>query len=604
MEVPERTQFRFLALSVLLVNIIRLIAHCDIFVLNATNHGVSIRKLPKPSRVHCPSRTPEATMKPLVAFLASHIVPLSKTFKRILFAGVILASILLSIGTIGPALAANGDPNGSKTGLAAEVFGPGSASGSGAISAPFYEPQNTPRVEIDRIANQQARDHLAINYAWLMTGGVLVLFMQAGFALVETGFTRAKNAVHTMMMNLVILAIGTIGWFVCGYALMFGTIANPGLGITALGTGITYGPWQLLAKDGFFLGGNAYDVGVLAFFFFQLVFMDAAATIPTGALAERFKFKSFIVWGFFCSMLLYPIYGNWVWGGGWLAQLGTVKLGHGAVDFAGSGVVHAMGGVAAFWGAKAIGPRIGKFDSDGKPRVIPGHHIPMAILGTMILLVGWMGFNGASAFAATDFRFTVVIVNTILAAAAGCLATMFFMWMRYGYPDASMTANGMLAGLVAITASCAFVAPWAAVVIGAIAGILVVIGVNFVEKVAKVDDPVGAVAVHGVNGIWGVIALGIFADGNYGFGLNGVAGGVKGVIYGDVGQLTAQLINAGTLIIWASVACIIFFAIIDKTIGLRSPRQHELAGLDITEMGAKAYPDFPEIEPAHSGLED
>jgi ammonium transporter, Amt family len=181
-----------------------------------------------------------------------------------------------------------------------------------------------------------------------MIGGVLVLFMQAGFALVETGFTRAKNAAHTMMMNLVIFAIGAVGWFVCGYALMIGTVSNPGLGITALRSGLNYGPWQILSHSCFFLGGNAYDVGTIGFFFFQLVFMDATATIPTGAMAERFKFQSFIVWGFFCSMLLYPVFGNWVWGGGWLSQLATLKLGHGALDFAGSGVVHAMGGVAAF----------------------------------------------------------------------------------------------------------------------------------------------------------------------------------------------------------------------------------------------------------------
>jgi Amt family ammonium transporter len=520
----------------------------------------------------------------------------SSRIKRFLFAGVALAAILLSTGLFSPSIASNGDPSGSKTGTPIEQFGPTSATGSGAVSAPFFKPTNTSKVEIGRITTQQAHDHLAINFSWLMIGGVLVLFMQAGFALVETGFTRAKNAAHTMMMNLVIFAIGAVGWFVCGYALMFGTVSNPGLGITALGSGLNYGPWQILSHSGFLLGGNAYDVGTIAFFFFQLVFMDATATIPTGAMAERFKFQSFIVWGFFCSMLLYPVFGNWVWGGGWLSQLATLKLGHGALDFAGSGVVHAMGGVAAFWGAKAIGPRIGKFTDQGQPRVIPGHHLPMAFLGTMILLVGWMGFNGASTFASTDFRFTVVIVNTILASATGCLAAMFLMWIRYSYPDPSMTANGMLAGLVAITAPCAFVAPWAAAVIGIVAGVLVVIGVEFVEKICKVDDPVGAVAVHGVNGIWGVIALGIFADGTYGDGLNGVSGAVKGILYGDAGQLIAQLIDSAALIVWCSAACIIFFAVIDKTIGLRSARQHELAGLDISEMGAKAYPDFPESE--------
>jgi Amt family ammonium transporter len=315
-------------------------------------------------------------------------------------------------------------------------------------------------------------------------------------------------------------------------------------------------------------------------------------------MAERWKFSSFCVWGLFASMLLYPIYGNWVWGGGWLSQLGVLgpKIGHGAVDFAGSGVVHAMGGVAAFWGAKILGPRIGKFDKDGKPRAIPGHHLPMAILGTFILLVGWMGFNGGSTFAGTDFRFTVVIVNTIIASAFGCIAGMLVMWRVFGKPDPSMTANGLLAGLVAITAPCAFVAPWAAAVIGTIAGVLVVAVVVVVERIAKVDDPVGAVAVHGANGLWGLIALGLFADGTYGAGLNGVSGGVKGLFYGDGGQFVAQLISAATVVVFCSVMCIVFFTILKATVGMRSDEAAEIAGLDLPEMGALAYPDFLEAQ--------
>jgi Amt family ammonium transporter len=326
--------------------------------------------------------------------------------------------------------------------------------------------------------------------------------------------------------------------------------------------------------------------------------MDATATIPTGAMAERFHFKGFVFWGLFASMLLYPVYGNWVWGGGWLSQLGVQgpKWGHGALDFAGSGVVHAMGGVAAFWGAKILGPRIGKFDKDGNPRAIPGHHLPMAFLGTMVLLVGWMGFNGASTFAATDFRFTIVIVNTILAAAFGCLTTMFVMWWKYGKPDPSMTCNGLLAGLVAITAPCAFVAPWAAAVIGVVAGVLVVLTVVWMDHKAKVDDPVGAVAVHGANGLWGVIALGLFADGTYGNGFNGVAGNVKGLFYGEASQLWAQLTSAVTLVVWCSLACLLFFTILKRAGILRSSEAAEIAGLDMPEMGALAYPDFLEAQ--------
>jgi Amt family ammonium transporter len=432
--------------------------------------------------------------------------------------------------------------------------------------------------------------------------------MQAGFALVETGFTRAKNASHTMMMNMVIFALGVVGWYVCGYALMFGATDQHGLlGLTPLGSPWHIGSWNILAHSGFFLTGHAYDVSVLGFFFFQLVFMDATATIPTGAMAERWKFSSFVVWGLFASMLLYPIYGNWVWGGGWLSQLGVLgpKWGHGAVDFAGSGVVHAMGGVAAFWGAKILGPRIGKFDKEGKPRAIPGHHLPMAILGTFILLVGWMGFNGGSTFAGTDFRLTVVIVNTILASATGCLSGMFIMWRVFGKPDPSMTANGLLAGLVAITAPCAFVAPWAACVIGIVAGAIVVAVVVIVERVFKVDDPVGAVAVHGANGLWGLLAVGLFADGSYGGGLNGVASNVKGIFYGDAGQLWAQLTDIVVVVVFCSIMTIVFFSVMKRTMGMRSTPEAEIAGLDLPELGAMAYPDFLEAQgPVFSPLDE
>ena len=497
-------------------------------------------------------------------------------------------SAFLLVGLIGgAAFAQGGDKDGSKTGIDTTHLVPADAS------------DGHTKPNVDDVAAQTEKNRVAINLTWLMLGGILVLFMQAGFALVETGFTRAKNAAHTMMMNMVIFALGVVGWFVCGYALMFGSTDQSAiLGVSPLGSPWHIGGWNILAHSGFFLGGHAYDVSIMAFFFFQLVFMDATATIPTGAMAERWKFSSFCVWGLFVSMLLYPIYGNWVWGGGWLSQLGTLgpQWGHGAVDFAGSGVVHAMGGVAAFWGAKILGPRIGKFDKDGKARAIPGHHLPMAILGTFILLVGWMGFNGGSTFAGTDFRLSVVITNTILASAFGCLSAMFVMWRMFGKPDPSMTANGLLAGLVAITAPCAFVAPWAAAVIGIVAGLLVVAAVLVVERKAKVDDPVGAVAVHGANGLWGVLAVGLFADGSYGGGLNGVAGGVKGLFYGDTGQFFAQLTDAIVLTLFCSVMCIVFFTILKRTIGMRSDEAAEIAGLDMPEMGAMAYPDFLEAQ--------
>jgi len=500
--------------------------------------------------------------------------------RRRQFAVVAVTAALLAGSVGGAAFASDGDRSGADTTLSSESV----------------VPADTPPDQVTNVLTAAiAKDRVAINMTWLMLGGILVLFMQAGFALVETGFTRAKNAAHTMMMNMVIFALGVVGWFVCGYALMFGATDQSGiLGLTKLGGPIHLGDWNILAKSGFFLTGHAYDVSILGFFFFQLVFMDATATIPTGAMAERWKFSSFCVWGLFVSMILYPVYGNWVWGGGFLSQLGALgpKWGHGAVDFAGSGVVHGMGGVAAFWGAKILGPRIGKFDKNGKANAIPGHHIPMAFLGTFVLLVGWMGFNGGSTFAGTDLRLTVVIVNTIIAAAFGCLSCMFTMWKVFGKPDPSMTANGLLAGLVAITAPCAFVAPWAAAIIGTVAGVLVVAVVLLVERKAKVDDPVGAVAVHGANGLWGVLAVGLFADGSYGGGLNGVSGGVKGLFYGDGGQFMAQLTDAVVLVVFCSAMTIAFFTILKRTMGIRSTEEAELAGLDVPEMGALAYPDF------------
>ncbi|MEN3274142.1 MAG: ammonium transporter, Amt family [Actinomycetota bacterium] len=495
----------------------------------------------------------------------------------------------------GVASAANGDKDGSKTGTDIVNL----------VPAEKQEPDAKPT--LSDVANATEKNRVAINMVWLMVGGVLVLFMQAGFALVETGFTRSKNASHTMMMNLVIFALGVVGWFVCGYALMFGATDYHGiLGLTALGSPWHIGDWNVLAHSGFFLSGKAYDVSVLGFFFFQLVFMDATATIPTGAMAERWKFSSFVFWGLFASMILYPVFGNWVWGGGFLSQLGTLgpKWGHGAVDFAGSGVVHAMGGVAAFWGAKILGPRLGKYAKDGTPRAIPGHHIPMAFLGTFVLLVGWMGFNGASTFAGSDFRLTVVIVNTVIASAFGCLSAMFMTWWRFGKPDPGMTCNGLLAGLVAITAPCAFVAPWGAAIIGGVAGVLMFSVVIFMDQKARVDDPVGAIAVHGANGLWGLLAVGIFADGSYGAGLNGVDGGVAGLFAkhgGGIDQLLAQVADCVVLIAWCSIACVIFFTILNKVQkgGMRVTEEEELAGLDMPLMGSISYPDFQEAAPTN-----
>lgn len=447
---------------------------------------------------------------------------------------------------------------------------------------------------------------IGLNLLWIVVAAVLVIFMQAGFALVETGFCRARHAAHVVSTNFAIFGLGFVAFFLVGYAFMFGGFSYPGyfgydeaIGKALIGSG----QWVFLWKGPFALGDRAYDVAVLAFFLYMVAFMDTTATIPTGAMAERWKWRSFVLWGLFCGALYYPLFGAWTWGGGWLNQLGnSLNLGFGYVDFAGSGVVHAMGGVAGLAGAMVLGPRLGKYGKDGKPRALPGHHIPMAMLGTFILLIGWFGFNAGSTFAATDLRFTVVAANTAIAAAFGATIAMVWIMLRAGKPDPGMMANGMLAGLVAITAPCAFVQPWAAAVIGSVAGVLVIEAIFFFERRAKIDDPVGAISVHGVNGVWGV-AVGLFADGSYGVGWNltdtlkTAERGVTGLFYDlDLGasQLAAQAIGAAVICTVMFGLALAFFKIQNKLTkgGIRPPEDVEQSGLDLPEMGVLAYPQF------------
>ncbi len=499
--------------------------------------------------------------------------------KRVLIV-VALTGLLLVLIT---GLALGNDPTGAATGTANDV----AAQTAGSPTAA-------------EIAADLGHVKISLNLFFLIFGGALVFFMQAGFAMVETGFSRSKNAVHVIMTNFVIFAIGCLAYWAVGFAFQFGgagTFATLG-GTQALSgaTSVASG-WSVIGHQGFFLAGHSYDVAIIAMFFFQLVFMDTTATIPTGAMAERWKFSAFVVYGVFIAAILYPIYGNWVWGGGWLSALGrNLGLGHGTVDFAGSSVVHAVGGFAALAGAVVLGPRIGKFGKDGKARAIFGHNIPLAILGCIVLVFGWIGFNGASTLAATDLRFPIVIVNTFLASATGCLAAMFLVWKVWGKPDPSMTANGMLAGLVAITAPCAFVTPIGAAIIGIVAGILVVGGIVFVERYLKVDDPVGAVSVHGLNGLWGLLAVGLFADGSYGEGFNGVAGTVRGLFYGGGwSQMAAQAIAAVVVVAWSFGLMYAFFKVQKRVQGIRVTREEEMIGLDIPEMGVPAYPASPHL---------
>ncbi|MGE5429898.1 MAG: ammonium transporter [Syntrophomonadaceae bacterium] len=451
---------------------------------------------------------------------------------------------------------------------------------------------------LTEVADALGHSRVAMNIIWTLLCAFLVMFMQTGFAMVETGFTRAKNVAHTMGMNFLVYAIGITGFWICGFAIMFGGVGSvsslggtPGL-VNEIGISLFGKTFGLIGWKGFFLNNSVYDVGIFALFLFQMVFMDTAATIPTGAMAERWKFSSFIFFAFFISMFVYPVFGNWVWGGGWLSQLGVnLGLGHGHVDFAGSSVVHLTGGVAALAGAIVLGPRIGKYGKNGTSNAIPGHNLPMAIIGTFILAFGWFGFNAGSTLSGNDLRLTIVAVNTLIASAAGTLsATLYMMW-RFKKPDPSMMANGMLAGLVAITAPCAFVNSLASFIIGATAGVLVVAAVFFIDQKLKIDDPVGALAVHGVNGLWGIIALGIFADGTYGSGLNGVKGNVRGLLYGDPGQLLAQLIGSAACIAFVFSTMYGFFKLNHKLSGIRVSEKDEIEGLDMPEMGVKGYDD-------------
>jgi Amt family ammonium transporter len=449
-----------------------------------------------------------------------------------------------------------------------------------------------------KLSDSVGHNRVAINFMWTLVTGFLVMFMQAGFALVETGLCRAKNASHTMSMNFMIYPMGMLGFYLCGFAFMFGglgpiaTMGNYG-GLNGEWTINLFGkPFGLLGHKGFLLQGVGYDTAAFALFLFQMVFMDTTATIPTGAAAERWKFSAFMIYGCCIGTFMYPVFGNWVWGGGWLSQLGTnFGLGHGHVDFAGSSVVHMQGGVIGLMFAWLIGPRFGKYDANGKlVHPIVAHNIPMVMLGTFILAFGWFGFNPGSTLAGTDLRISVVAVNTMLASATGALgATLWMWWFRTKKPDPSMMCNGMLAGLVAITCPCAFVSAGGASILGLVAGVLVVESVFFFDRIG-IDDPVGAISVHGVNGCWGCLSLGLFADGTYGDGYNGVSGNVTGLFYGGgITQFIAEFIGVTTCFITLSLLSLVAYYLAEKLVGNRVSQEVEIEGLDIPEMGVPGY---------------
>lgn len=415
-------------------------------------------------------------------------------------------------------------------------------------------------------ATTAATNKAAIDMVWTLIAAFLVFFMQAGFAMVETGFTRAKNAGNIIMKNLMDFAVGSLAYWAVGFGIMFGA-----------GT-------AFFGMHGFFLSNinplTSEGMVQYAYWMFQVVFAATSATIVSGAMAERTRFSSYIAYSFIISALIYPVSGHWIWGGGWLSTLKTPFI-----DFAGSTAVHSVGGWYALIGAFMVGPRLGKY-RQGRAKAIKGHSLTLAALGVFILWFGWFGFNPGSTVSGTNASIAIIAVTTNLAAAAGATSSLFVSWRKYGKPDIGMTLNGTLAGLVAITAGCANVSPLSAVIIGAMAGALVIYAVEFIDKVLKIDDPVGAISVHGVCGSFGTLCVGLFAQEAY--------GGVNGLLFGGgMSLLVSQIIGVGAVFLWATITALVIFKAIDMILGLRVGKEEELKGLDLSEHQAEAYADFP-----------
>ncbi|MDP8264482.1 MAG: ammonium transporter [Candidatus Aceula lacicola] len=402
-----------------------------------------------------------------------------------------------------------------------------------------------------------------IDTMWVLIASFLVFFMQAGFGMVEAGFIRAKNTCNILTKNFLDFCMASLGFFIFGYAIMFG-VGNSFMGTSG---------WFLVGAE------SAADVPLYAFWLFQAVFCGAAATIVAGGMAERMKFQAYLIYSFLISAFIYPIVGHWIWGGGWLANFGFA-------DFAGSTVVHTVGGVAALIGTIILKSRIGKYNTDGSVNAIAGHNIPLAALGVFILWFGWFGFNPGSTLGVGDGSLIArIAINTNLAAAAGGIVAMLVVWRMFGKPDLSMAMNGALAGLVAVTAPCAFIDPWAAIVIGGVGGVLVVLGVVLLDKF-RIDDPVGAFPVHGINGIWGTLSVGLFGKAALGVSTNGLFYG------GGLTQLGIQALGVLAVVGFVGVTMGIIFKLIDATIGLRVSEEEELKGLDIGEHGMESYTGF------------
>lgn len=412
-------------------------------------------------------------------------------------------------------------------------------------------------VDTDQNALQRS-----IDTAWVIVAGLLVFFMQAGFGMLETGFTRAKNAANILMKNFMNFAMASIAYWAVGFGLMFGKSAQ-----------------GLVGTSVFFINGDInhlhLSIPKLAYWFFQVMFAAAAATIVAGPMAERTKFAAYLTYSFLISALVYPISGHWIWGNGWLSQMGFK-------DFAGSTVVHSVGGWASLMGAIILGPRLGKYRKDGTISPLPGHNIPLAALGVLILWFGWFGFNLGNSLGVTGSKIelvSLIAVNTTLSASAGAIMSMSAVWLKYGKPDPSLALNGALAGLVSISAPCAYISNFNAVIVGAISGLIATFGVELLDRL-KIDDPVGAIPVHAFNGVWGSLAVGLFASN----------GGL--FTTGELYQFGVQFLGVVVVLVWVVVSTGLLFLLLKNTIGLRVSPEEELQGLDLSEHQTESYPDF------------
>ncbi len=484
---------------------------------------------------------------------------------------------------------ANGDPGGVTTGTVNDV--------------PVGDAKTG--LTLGDVANQVGQNKIAVNFVWTLITGFLVMFMQAGFAMVEAGLCRVKNANHTYMMNFFVYTCGLFAYWIIGFAIqMGGSAGNGNLGglqslntehlITIFGT-----HWGIFGECGMFLARSTYDVGVMVIFLFEMVFMDTALTIVTGACAERWKFLAFAVSSVLMGAFTYPLYGNWAWGGGWLSQLGTnLGLGKGYCDFAGSGVVHAVGGITALAVAMIMGPRIGKFNRDGSANTIIGHDISAVLIGCFILAFGWFGFNPGStlgASAAGNLRIGSIAVNTMLAGCTATFGAILYMWAMKGKPDASMSGNGVLGGSGGHHRAQRLRQHMGAAIIGFVAGVLVCLSCAYRRELARRSTIRSAPFLSTVAcGLWGVLSIGFFADGtsNYGGSWNGVNGSVTGLFYGDSSQLVAQIVGCATLVGFIFSFSFILNWILDIVLGQRVSIETEIAGLDLPEMGQLGYPEF------------